>query len=124
MKILLVIAIFSVIVFLIRTNRVKIRRWLLGLKARLQLSTLREAIHEADKDKEETGRKNIVIFNSTEQRFEPIQKRTLKRLSQAGKNKSNKAMTAGRKRVLTVRKRPMTSSRVKQIEKKSLYVTQ
>jgi hypothetical protein len=99
---------------------------LLSLRAKLQIGSLREAIGLADKDKEKTGRKNIVVFNSHSGKYEPLQKKGLKRLAENGKNKSNKAMTDGRKRVLAKQKRKkriIDQDKVKSIEEKSLYVT-
>jgi hypothetical protein len=98
---------------------------LLRLRARLQMGTLRQAIHDADDDKKNTGRKNMVIFNSTSGKFEPLQKKMLKSAANLTKNKSNKAMTEGRKKMMKKKKisRVINTQRVKQIEKKSLYVT-
>lgn len=107
------------------------RKWiikkLLGLRAKLQLGSLRHAIQEADENKEETGRKNIVVFNATSGKYEPVQKKLLKAAAGQSRNKSNKAMTDGRKRELAKtksKKRPIDQERIKQIEKKSLYVTE
>lgn len=106
-----------------------IKKWiiqrLLNLRARLQISSLREAIQGADKDKQHTGRKNMVVFNSTAGKYEPVQKKLLKIASNNTKNKNNKAMTPGRIRVMKKQKpRVFDPERVKQIENKSLYVTQ
>jgi hypothetical protein len=102
-------------------------RLLVRWRSKLQFGTLRQAIHDADDNKEATGRKNMVVFNSTSGQFEPVQKRMLKNATRAGKNKSNKAMTDGRKRMLAQNKgkkgRVISIDRVKHIEKKSLYVT-
>jgi hypothetical protein len=98
---------------------------LLRMRARLQMGTLRHAIHDADDDKKKTGRKNMVVFNSTGGKFEPVQKKMLKKAANLTKNKSNKAMTKGRKKMLKGKKngRVINMDRVKQIEEKSLYVT-
>jgi hypothetical protein len=105
-------------------GKVRLIRYLLRLRAKLQISSLKEAIHDADKDKEKTGRKNMVVFNTTSGKYEPVQKKLLKAATRVGKNKSNKALTEGRKRMLKqTRERAFTNERVKQIEKKSLYVT-
>lgn len=99
---------------------------LLNLRAKLQISSLREAISDADKDKARTGRKNMVVFNLTSGKYEPVQKKLLKQASQLGKNKSNKAMTDGRRRVLKKQKRKervFDADRIRTIEDKSLYVT-
>lgn len=87
----------------------KVISFLLKIKSKHQLETLRKAIHDADKDKEKTGRKNMVIYNSTTKKFEPVQKKILKQVSKIQKQKGGK--------------RTMSSQRIKQIEKKSLYVT-
>jgi hypothetical protein len=99
----------------------------LKLRAKYQISSLKEAIGDADKDKQVTGRKNIVVFNAFSGKYEPIQKKLLKNVAKAGRNTSNKAMTDGRKRVLQQQKHKkkfMDQGRVKAIEKKSLYVTE
>lgn len=84
-------------------------KFLLAIKTRHQLETLRKAIHDADKDKAKTGRKNMVIYNSTKKKFEPVQKKLLKQVNQVQKkNKSS---------------RTLDPKRIHQIEKKSLYVT-
>lgn len=97
---------------------------LLALRAKLQISSLKEAIGLADKDKAKTGRKNMVVFNTVSGKYEPLQKRLLKNAANATKNRSNKAMTEGRKRMMKKRKaRIIDMNRVHQIEDKSLYVT-
>lgn len=104
--------------------RNSIRKWAYQKKTTMQLGTLRGAIHAADDDKEATGRKNLVIFNSTAGSFEPIQKKQLKAITKFGKNTNNKAMTEGRKKMMSTKKRRSVSvARSKQIEKSSLYVT-
>jgi hypothetical protein len=107
-----------------RWIRVKIIQFLLRKRAKLQMGTLRHAIHDADDNKKETGRKNMVVFNTHSGHFEPMQKKLLKQVAKAGKNKSNKAMTDGRKKMM--KKKParvIDMERVKHIEEKSLYVT-
>jgi hypothetical protein len=115
---------------LLLTPLLMIRNWiikkLLAWRAKLQIGSLRVAIGDADKDKEKTGRKNMVVFNTVSGKYEPIQKKILKKAADVGKNKSNKAMTDGRKRVLKLqkhKKRIIDSYRVKTIEEKSLYIT-
>jgi hypothetical protein len=111
---------------LLRVFRKQIRKWAYKIRAKLQIATLRTAIAEADKDKAETARKNMVVFNTLTGQFEPIQKKVLKGLSMATKNKNNGALTEGRKRALRMQKkkpRYFTSEKVKETEKKSLYVT-
>lgn len=126
MRIYLIIAIvFVSLVMLIRINKKAIVKWLFGLRARLQLRSLRNAIVKADHEKEKTGRKNMVVFNTVGGGFEPISKRLLKTAERAGKNNSNKKMTPGRKRVVKMRgpKKKVLNMPVTEIEKKSLYVT-
>lgn len=97
---------------------------LLSLRAKLQLGSLRVAIGEADKDKAKTDRKNMVVFNAYSGKYEPLQKKALKAHANSRKNKSNKAMTEGRKKMM--KKKParvIDMEKVKQIEEKSLYVT-
>jgi hypothetical protein len=76
----------------------------LALRAKLQIGSLREAIGGADKDKEKTGRKNMVVFNAHSGKYEPIQKKLLKAHANSTKNKSNKAMTEGRKKMMEKKK--------------------
>jgi hypothetical protein len=123
MAILVVILLYAALPFL--WIRKAFIRMLLRFRDKLQIGTLRLAIHEADEDKEKTDRKNMVVFNTTSGRYEAIQKKVLKNATRVGKNKSNKAMTAGRKKMMKKKAdRIMRSERVKQIEKKSLYVTE
>lgn len=99
-------------------------KYLIKLRARLHISSLRTAIVDADKDKDRTGRKNIVVFNSHNGVFEPIQKKQLKAIANSRKNTSNKAMTPGRRKMMQKRKaRIVDQEQIKTIEKKSLYVT-
>lgn len=88
----------------------------------MQLGTLRTAIHDADKDKAETDRKNIVVFNSTANIYEPVQKRMLKFVA---KNKTQKKVANGFKqpKAYVKRNKSITLDRIKEVEKKSLYVT-
>lgn len=124
MKILLIITVIATLIILVRLFRLPILRWLMRLRAKLQIHSLRKAIKDADTDKESTGRKNMVVFNKHSGKYEPLQKRLLKAAAKSGKNKSNKAMTEGRIKMLRTKKpRVFDTDRVKQIEKKSLYVT-
>lgn len=119
-KLLIIIAVLGLFAFVIKMFKVQINnfflsvfglvvKFLLKIKSKHQLETLRKAIHDADADRGKTGRKNMVIFNTTTKKFEPIQKKKLKQVSQVQKKKGGK--------------RTMSSQRIKQIEKKSLYVT-
>lgn len=82
---------------------------LLKLRGKLQMASLREAIHDADKLHQETGRKHLVVYDQAEQEFIPVAKRALK--------------DQHKKRKLTKGKAGMKLGRVKQIEKKSVYAT-
>lgn len=120
------IAIICLFLLLLRVFRKPIRTWAYNLKGRLMIVSLRGAIKKADQDKKKTGRKNMVVFNRASGELEPVQKKLLKMAAKMSKNKSNAAMTKGRKRMMTKNKRKKTefsTERVKQIEKKSLYVT-
>jgi hypothetical protein len=101
-----------------------LRNWivkkLLAFRAKLQISSLRAAIGEADKDKEKTGRKNMVVFNTVSGKYEPIQKKLLKKAANA---KEQSAVKNGFRAKKAKKKTSITSERVKQIEEKSLYVT-
>lgn len=101
----------------------KLVKWLHYLRGKLHVESLRQAINDADADKEKTGRKNIVILNTASGSFEPAQKQLLKFLAAKGKSKNNGKQTKGRKKFAKPVKRKMDSEQVKQIEKKSLYVT-
>lgn len=113
----------------LRVFRKPIRNWLLRLRAKMQIHSLRNAIAGADEDKAETGRKNMVVYNTVSGEFEPLQKRVLKRISNNAKRKNNSKMTDGRKWAqqngkTKTGKRYFTHKRVKETEKKSLYVTE
>jgi hypothetical protein len=126
MSILLAILIPFLFVALLRIFRQPIRQWVYNLRAKLRVRSLRVAIGEADDNKEKTGRKTIVVFNQHSGHFEPIEKKVLKTVAGASKNKSNKALTDGRRWFMSRTKKKkalITTERVKQIEKKSLYVT-
>lgn len=124
MNIIITIASVLAVLGLLRAFRDPIARWLIRLRGKLQIQSLRFAIEDADKDKAKTGRKNMVVFNKETGKFEPIQKRLLKVASRNSKNKSNKAMTDGRKRMMKqTKKRVFTPEKVKSLEKKSVYVT-
>lgn len=125
MKYVIIISIVSVIILLLRLFKKPIRKWMSVLKYKLQIQSLRSAIKEADDDKEETGRKNMVVFNQQGGNFETIQKNLLKRLANKNKNKNNAKMTEGRKKFMQKKKKTyITTDKVKTIEKKSLYVTE
>jgi hypothetical protein len=120
--IILAVLIFFISVWMGRKHIIK---WLLRVRSKLSLHSLRDAIHAADADKSKTGRKNMVIYNTTNKVFEPIQKKQLKTVANKLKNKNNAAQKPGRKSALKKGKtRLITPERIKQTEKKSLYVTQ
>ena len=102
-------------------------KWLLSMRYKLSLHSLRGAIHDADANKEKTGRKNIVVYNSTSREYETIQKKQLKTVANGLKNKNNAAMTPGRKRNVKLNGKGKTRfidpQRIKKTEEKSLYVT-
>ena len=115
------ILIIAILAFLFRNKLIEM---LHVLRGRLHVESLREAINNADKDKEQTGRKNMVVFNTANSEFEPVQKRMLKFLAAKGKQKNNGKKTDGRKKFAKpVKKRLLTGEKVKQVEKSSLYVT-
>lgn len=118
-----IILTIGAIILLMRVFRMQIFRWLLKLRAKLRIQSLRVAINEADKDKEKTNRKNIVVFNSTSGKYEPLQKKLLKSGAKIGRNKNNAKMTEGRKRMMKKNKRVVDPGIIKSIEEKSLYVT-
>lgn len=122
MKYLPIILAIGTVLLLLRIFRVRIVRWLIKLRSRLHIQSLRTAISEADKDKAETQRKNMVVFNTVSGQFEPLQKKVLKQIEQKGKNKNNGKMTEGRKKFMREKKK-LLNQPVKQIEEKSLYVT-
>lgn len=122
--IFLIAAIMITLLILIRIFRKRIIQWLLRLRAKLQIQSLRKAIWDADKDKEKTDRKNLVVFNLSTGKYEPIQKKLLKIAANVNKNKNNAAMTEGRKRFMKKRKeRSFDPERIRTMEQKSLYVT-
>ena len=103
------------------------------LRGKLHVQSLRKAIISADKDKAKTGRKNIVVFNSTSGSFEPVQKRLLKFLGERNKKQSDGVRKKVRKKngkvvkvVVRKKKQPageINTGRIKEAEQKSLYVT-
>lgn len=93
---------------------------LLSLKAKLHLKSLRIAIGEADKDKATTNRKNMVVFNTSSNQYEAIQKKLLKKA--ATSKKQDPARNGYRVRQ-AVKRTKIKTGQVKKIEEKSLYVT-
>lgn len=104
--------------------RKQLRSWLYRMRGKLHVQSLRMAIIDADKDKAKTGRKNMVVMNTTSGSFEPAQKRLLKFLAAKNKQRNNGRLTAGRKKFAKRKKiTEITTEKVKQVEKNSLYVT-
>lgn len=106
----------------------KILVWARKKSVSMQIGSLKNAIKAADADKEATGRKNIVIFNSTQKQFETVQKKVLK--FAASKNKGKKVLRGAKKRddgskiaMNGSGKRFMDYERVSKLENKSLYAT-
>lgn len=124
MNLIHLISIIGMLFLLAFLFRNKLIEQLHVLRGRLHVESLREAINNADKDKMQTGRKNMVVFNTANSEFEPVQKRMLKFLAAKGKQKNNAKKTDGRKKFAKpVGKRVLTGEKVKQVEKSSLYVT-
>lgn len=124
MKYLLIILLICGIITVLKLFKKPIRKWMMFLRAKLQIQSLRSAIRDADKDKEETGRKNMVVFNTHGGNFEPITKKLLKAVANKNKNKNNGKLTDGRKKFMQKKKKSeIDTEKVKTIEKKSLYVT-
>lgn len=119
-SILLIIPILLAFVLLLRVFRGRIRQWLIQLRAKLQIRSLRTAIADADKDKKETNRKNLVVFNTVSGKFEPLQKKMLKRMAAI---KEQPKVLNGYKQQKAVKKYNITGDKVKVVEKKSLYST-
>lgn len=80
----------------------------------LKMRTLRKAIIDADNDKQKTGRKNIVVYNSTKQEYEAVQKKLLKVAAYRTRNNGSKS---------NKRNRIIKHEQFKSIENKSLYAT-
>lgn len=110
----------AIVFILIRMNLKRIRKYLSVLSVRLHIRSLRNAINGADKDKDDTGRKNIVVYNTAINAFEPVQKKMLKKL--ANKKVQDK-VPAGYRQQKAKKKTYLTTHKVKQVEEKSLYVT-
>lgn len=124
MKWLLLISVIGAVIMILRLFRKPIRKWVYTLRAKLRIRSLREAIGEADDNKQKTGRKTMVVFNRDSGKYEPLEKKILKAAARAGKNKNNGRQTEGRKKMRNIKKkRYINSDRAKQIEKNSLYVT-
>lgn len=130
MKTLILISIICVtlvtLMILIRLFAKPIRKWVMILRSKLMIRSLRVAINDADKDKEKTDRKNIVVFNKASGDYEPVTKKLLKQVEQQGKKKNNAKKTPGRiwAQQQGKKKKKILGNTVHEIEKKSLYVTE
>ena len=122
MKYLPIILTIGTIILLVRVFRKHIIRYLLRLRVKVRMVSLREAIHDADDNKSKTGRKNLVI-QKPDGFFEPVQKRRMKVASNLSKNKNNAKMTPGRRKFMKKKERLFEPERLKEIEDKSLYAT-
>ena len=123
MKYLPIILTIVTIILLLRVFKKPIISYLLRLRVKIRMVSLREAIHEADDDKAKTMRKNMVV-QKPDGFFETIQKSKMKALDNATKNKNNAQMTPGRRKFMAKKKeRLFEPERIKEIENKSLYAT-
>jgi hypothetical protein len=123
-------AILKWVLKIINLVRFAIVNKLWKIKARLNVVSLRMAIDQADKSQAMTGRKMIVIFNSSSMEYEAVEKQTLKAVANIKKVNGQPAHTKYRKRnaeniVAGSRAKigSITHHRVHRIEKRSLYVT-
>lgn len=127
MKYLPIILTIGTIILLIRVFRKPIIKYLLHLRGKLTVAGIRHAIKEADADKAKTSRKNMVVLNTSSGAWEPVQKRQLKAVARVNRNKNNAKMTEGRKWFMSKskqkRKSSITTEKVRQLETKSVYVT-
>lgn len=103
-----IVLIAAIIVGLLKLFKKPIRQWAMRMSARLSIKSLRKAILDADKIKQTTGRKAIVVLNKSTNEYEAIEKKLLKRAANNSKGKED---------------RVFTHQRVKIIQKKSPYVT-
>lgn len=112
------------IIKLIRFIRSLLINRLVKVRSKLRFQTLREAIAGADKIKADSGRKAMVLFNNSSGKYEALPKKVLKQVAEKRKVKGQPAQTEYRKK-RPVKQSPgrFTNARVKQLEKKSAYVT-
>lgn len=111
----------NILFYPFRALRVFLINQLLKLRARLQMATMREAIQAADKIKQQTGKKVLVVYNNATKQWEPLEKQLLKLA-----HKKMKKVNANRRRKRGKEKiegTGMTLERVKVIEKKSVYAS-
>lgn len=99
--------IIASIIIAMKVFRSSFIKWALRIRAKLKIASLRKAIEDADINKKKTGRKTLVVFNLSSQKYEPIEKKLLKQAANANKRKKNKTFT---------------HERVRAVEKNALYV--
>lgn len=118
--IIISLLILTAIAALVIVFKQKIIALLVSFKNKLFIKSLRHAINDADADKDKTGRKNMIVWNTASQQFEPIQKKQLKKMATIKKQPSvqNGYRVPKAKKVTS-----LTTSVVKKTEKRSLYVT-
>lgn len=92
------------------------------------MHNLREGIQQADKEKDKTGRKQILVADGNG--WAPVTKRLLKQATQSGKSKNNAASTKYRVKHgktngkgIVVNKRKINPVHAESIEKRAPYVT-
>lgn len=112
--------ILTVVVRLLKQLRNWFRSWLLRMvnkaKAKLRMQSLKDSIVKADRIKDETNKKALVVYNNFSQQYEAIEKQKLKKAANLGVIKSSKTRNMKKRRM-------MDHGRVRQIEKRSLYST-
>jgi hypothetical protein len=123
MKFLLIISIIVGFITLLRIFRKPIVKRLVKIRASLKIRSLRHAIQEADHNKASTFRKTMVVYNTSSGEYETLEKKILKKASYLNRNKNNAKLTEGRKKFMKKKARAFDHDRVKNMEKKSLYVT-
>lgn len=121
-NILMILSAVAIFFLLMYVMRKRIVRFLLRMRAKIRIRSMRVAIAEADDIKRTSGKKTLVVFNNHSGMYEPVKKSTLKTAVKIHKVKRNRRQTDGRKPQTRVRGR-FTNDRVKVIEKKSVYVT-
>ena len=111
----------NTILFPFRWLRERAIRWLLTLRAKGQVESMRLAIAEADKIKKTTGRKAIVVYNKSTKRWECIEKQALKRMHKVHKAvKANDRRKRDKQVLAATDTKGMSLERVKGIEKKQV----
>jgi hypothetical protein len=112
------------IIKLILFIRKSLNRYLLRIRSKMRMNSLREAIIKADDIKDKTGRKAIVVFDNGAGQYDALQKRAMKIVADKRKVKGQPKQTAFRKRhPVKVSTSRFTNARIKTLEQKSAYVT-